>query len=139
MKIQETKIPNVVPKIIDQSKQVLAENVIKNIYPLFNDIYNSKTKEYKELKLSLKNKKDNIVKEKNILQSSINLYKRKKKISKLLDHIERLIDSGLIYDNIIKHEMTILLKIINKLSDEKLDENLKSTLKIISKRFTSKL
>ena len=139
MKIQETKIPNVVPKIIDQSKQVLAENVIKNIYPLFNDIYNSKTKEYKELKLSLKNKKDNIVKEKNILQSSINLYKRKKKISKLLDHIERLIDSGLIYDNIIKHEMTILLKIINKLSDEKLDENLKSTLKIISKRFVSKL
>ena len=137
MKIQETKIPNVIPKIVDQSKQILAESIIQNVYPLFSEVYNGKIEEFKDLKLSLKNKKQKIVKEKNILQSSINMYKKKKKVSKLLDHIEKLIDSGLIYDGILKHETKILLKIINKLSDVKLDDHLKSTLTLINKRFSS--
>ena len=136
MKIQETHIPNVIPEIIDESKQILADNIIQNIYPLFSEIHNSKLEEFKELQISLKNKKKQIVKEKNILQSTINLYKLKKKISKLLDRIETLITSGLIYDGVLKHETKILLKVINKLSDEKLDYHLRSTLQTINKRFS---
>jgi len=136
VKIQETNIPNVIPKIINQSKQVLADNIIKNVYPLFSELYNGKIEDLKDLEISLKNKKSIIFKEKNNLQIIIASYQKKKKITKLLDRIEKVIDSGLIYDGVLKHETMILLKIINKLSDEKLDYHLRSMLKTITKRFS---
>ena len=136
MEIQETKIPNVIPKIINQSKQVLADNIIKNVYPLFSELYTGKIEDLKDLKISLNNKKNKILKEKNDLQNIMEAYKKKKKVTKLLDRIEKLITSGLVYDGVLKHETKILLKIINKLSDEKLDYHLRSTLKTITKRFS---
>ena len=63
-------------------------------------------------------------------------YKKKKKVSKLLDRIEKLITSGLVYDGTLKHETIILLKITTKLSEDKLDYHLKDTLTTISKRFS---
>lgn len=136
MEIQETKIPNVIPKIINQSKQVLADNIIRNVYPLFSELYNGKIEDLKDLKISLNNKKNNIFKEKNELQNIMTSYQKKKKITKLLDRIEKLIASGLVYDGVLKHETIVLLKIINKLSDEKLDYHLRSMLKTITKRFS---
>jgi len=62
-------------------------------------------------------------------------YKKEKKISKLLSRIEKLLQSGLIYDSSMKHEMVILLKIIDKLPEDKLDIQLSKTMKTLSKRF----
>lgn len=136
MKIVETKIPNVIPETIDKSKQVLADNIIKNVYPLFNEVYHSKVDNIQKLKEELDVKKATVTKEKETLESIMAEYKRKKKVSKLLDRIEKLVTSGLVYDGHLKNETTILLKIVNKLPNDKLDYHLRDTLQTISKRFS---
>jgi len=136
MKIVETKIPNVIPETINESKQVLADNIIRNVYPLFNEVYHSKVDKVQNLKEALERKKAEVSQEKETLENIMSEYKRKKKISKLLDRIEKLITSGLVYDGHLKNETTILLKIINKLPNDKLDYHLRDTLQTISKRFS---
>lgn len=136
MIITETNIPNVIEENIEQSKMILADNVIQNVYPLFNEVFSSKVEEIDDLKKTLKNKKTKVQEKKEYLQTLMTNYKKKKKIAKLLDRLEKLVSSGLVYDGTIKHETVILLKIVNNLSDEKLDHHLRETLQIISKRFS---
>lgn len=136
MKIIETEIPNITPQNIDKSKVVLAENIIQNVYPLFNDVYSGHISEINNLQRELKEKKKYVHSEKDALQKLVDAYRVKKKVSKLLDRIETLINSGLVYDGTFKHETTVLLKIATKLSEEKLDYHLKDTLQTISKRFS---
>jgi hypothetical protein len=136
MNIIETKIPDVYKENVNQSKVVLADNIIRNIYPLFDEILNSKVKEVDKLERVLETKKVQVLESKKHLETGIKKYKKKQKESKLLDRINKLISSGLIYDGNLKHEMTILLKIIHDLSEEKLDYHLSNTLKIIAKRFS---
>jgi len=137
MIIEETKIPNVSLKNIEESKVVLAESIIQNVYPLFNEVYSGNVEEVEILKKQLKEKKKEVLFEKDELQKLVDIYKIKKKVTKLLSRIEKLINSGLIYDGTLKHETTILLKIATKLSDEKLDYHLQNTLRTISKRFST--
>ena len=135
MKIIETKIPDVTVESIDQSKLILANNIIKNIYPLFDEVYQGKIgtltpakKRLKEKKLLVRNKRDK-------LEELMSQYSREKKVSKLLTRIEKLVDSGLVYDGSLKSQTVILLKVIEKLSNEKLDHHLSETLQTIRKRF----
>ena len=136
MIIEETKIPNVQPDNIDESKILLANNIIKNVYPLFNEVFNSRVEEIKEMKDVLVTKKVEITERKDELQEMMDKYSRQKKLAKLLDRIEKLISSGLVYDGTIKHETVVLLKIVHKLSNEKIDYHLRETLQAISKRFS---
>jgi hypothetical protein len=62
-------------------------------------------------------------------------YKRQKRVSKLLQRLEKLVSSGLVYDGTLKHETVILLKILPKLSNEQIDDHLRKTLQVIKKRF----
>ena len=130
MIIKQTNIPNVIPEIIDESKQILANNIIQNVYPLFDEVYKSKLSTIEKVKAKVKEKKEHVIQQKSELQSLMVTYRKNKKVTKLLDRIEKLITSGLIYDGVLKHETTILLKIANKLSlDDGLDvvlEQLKS-------------
>lgn len=136
MIIEETKIPNVITENIEESKMILSENIIQNIYPLFDEIYSSQIDGIDICKKEFTTKKQKVLEQKNELQVLVDLYKKKKKVTKLLNRIEKLITSGLVYDGALKHETTILLKIATKLSDEKLDYHLRETLKTISKRFS---
>jgi len=136
MKVIETTIPDVHKENINQSKIVLADNIIRNIYPLFDEIFSSKINLVKDLKEEYEIKKTQVLESKIKLEQSIKSYKKKQKLSKLLDRINKLVSSGLIYDGNLKHEMIILLKIIDTLPEEKLDYHLANILKIIGKRFS---
>jgi len=136
MNITETEIPDVSIETIDHSKVILANNIIKNVYPLFDEVFNSRVSELDELQQKLKARKIQVKEEKDNLQGMVNAYNKEKKISKLLDRIEKLVLSGLVFDGSLRSEMVILLKIINKLSDDKLDYHLKSVMSTISKRFS---
>ena len=136
MIITETNIPNVIPDNILKSKEVLADNIIANVYPLFSEVYTTRVDEIDLLKKALKAKKELVRKHKVALEQMMAEYKKQKKVSKLLDRIEKLIATGLVYDGTLKHETVILLKIATKLSNEKLDYHLKDTLRTISKRFS---
>ena len=136
MIIEYTNIPNVIPETIEKSKLVLAENIIQNVYPLFDEVYKSKVDNIERVKNKLKTKKEEVSQQKSDLQGLMYAYKRQKKIAKLLDRIDKLITSGLVYDGALKHETTILLKIVPKLENDKLDYHLRQTLQTINKRFS---
>jgi hypothetical protein len=136
MRIQETNIPDITESNIDNSKMILAENIIKNVYPLFDDVYIEKVSQLKKLKKLFEERKIKVVRNKKNIEMMLKQYDKKKKVSKLLSRLEKLVDSGLVYDGHLKNETVILLKIIDKLPDDKLDHHLSETLKIIGKRFS---
>ena len=134
--LQEATIPDVVSENLNQSKLTLANNVIKNVYPLFDEVQREKRHEVKELEKQLQEAKNQVQQRKRILEKLLNDYNRQKKVRKLLNRIERLVNSGLIYDGTLRNDTRILLKVIPKLTDEKLDFHLQDVLKTINKRFS---
>ena len=132
----ETEYPDIIVENIDKAKVILSDKIIKNVYPLFNEVHISKTNEHKDLEKEYTNKKIKLKQEKELLENLINEYNRKKKVKKLLNRISQLVTSGLVYDNNLKMETIILLKVADKLSSEKLDFQLSETMKTISKRFS---
>ena len=135
MNIIETKIPDVTSETIDKSKLVLADNIIKNVYPLFDEVYQGKIGSVSSIKKLLKEKKLLVGEKKHKLEELMSSYNREKKVSKLLTRIEKLVDSGLVYDGSLKNQTIILLKVVDKLTDEKLDHHLSEIVQIIRKRF----
>ncbi len=136
MILQETTIPDVVSENLDQSKLTLANNVIKNVYPLFDEVQREKRREVKELEKELQEAKKQVQQRKRVLENLLNDYNRQKKVRKLLNRVERLVNSGLIYDGTLRNDTRILLKVVPKLTDEKLDFHLQDVLKTINKRFS---
>jgi len=136
MRILQTDIPDVTSSNIEESKVTLANNIIRNVYPLFDDVYTEKTSQIKKLKKLYQDRKGKVLQNKRNLEIMMRKYDQKKKVSKLLIRLEKLVDSGLVYDGHLKSETVVLLKIIDKLADDKLDYHLSETLKIIGKRFS---
>jgi len=137
MNIIKTKIPDVIHDNIDQSKLILANNIIENVFPLFEDVYADKCEQSNVLKATLKRQSKKIQQQKESIENLSIEYKKRKKVSKALSRISKLIESGLIYDGSLKHETVVLLKIIDKLSEEKLDEQISKLVKFLNKRFTN--
>jgi hypothetical protein len=135
MNITYTKIPDVTKNNIDESKEILANNIIENVYPLFDDVNKGKEKEAIKYKDNLSKLRSVLKYEKDKLSGLIVRYSKAKKISKILDRVQAMVDSGLMNDGSLRHETTILLKILEKLPSEKLDEQLNKTMSILNKRF----
>jgi len=136
MNITETKIPDVTSDNITSSKKILADNIIKNVYPLFDEVYTEKLEEATSLKNITITKRVELKGQKESIEKLIGEYNRKQKISKLLNRLDKLVESGLTYDGTLKHETVILLKIIDKLPNDKLDNQIANTVQMISKRFS---
>ena len=136
MNITETNIPDVTTDNIIPAKKILADNIIKNVYPLFDSVYTEKLEASSIIKKHIKIKKNELKLQKDSIEQLMVEYKRKQKISKLLDRLDSLVQSGLTYDGTLKHETVILLKIIDKLPSDNLDQQLAKTIQMISKRFS---
>lgn len=136
--IEKTNKPDINKNNINTSKNNLAESIIEHIYPLFDDVYYKKQEEYNNIKDNIKVNQNKLLNKKKELEELMNEVKRRRKINKLLKRIEKIIFSGLKLETSLKHETIILLKTIDKMSNERLDYNLSRTMKIISKRFANK-
>lgn len=136
MNIEETNILDITPTNIEQTKVALANNIITSVFPLFDEIFHGKIVELKERSNILKTIKSQLKNEKTEIISILKEYKKKQKVSKLLNRIEKLVSSGLVYDSSIKHETVILLKILDKLPEDKIDDHINKTLHMINKRFS---
>ena len=135
MNVIYTNIPDVTKKNIDESKEILANNIIANVYPLFSDLNKGKEKEIERYKSSSSKLKSVLKHERDSIKDLLVRYSKAKKISKILDRVRMMIDSGLMNDGALSHETVILLKILNRLPSEKLDEQLNKTMMILNKRF----
>ena len=136
MNITETNIPDVTKKNIDKNKQFIADSIINNIYPLFDEVLIAKKDKLNELQRLIKERKVSLKDKKRTIEEFMGRYNRAKKVSNILDRLDKLIQLGLTYDGAMKHETIILLKIIDKLSEEKLNQQLSKTMEIINKRFS---
>jgi len=135
MNIIETKIPDIDVKDIDQSKVNLAEKIIHNINPLFDDLQQVKIDEF-NLNINKFNQlKTKVISNKNEIENLFEHYKRKQKVKKLLERIDKLVSLGIVNEGQSKQETIVLLKIIDKLDINKLNFHLKETMNTISKRF----
>ncbi len=137
MKITETNIPDIDVSNIDKSKINLAEKIMYNINPLFDDLHQSRTKDYKEKLSEFKKIRNNVLSNKTEIETLFDHFKRKQKVKKLLERIDKLVSLGIVNDGQIKQETIVLLKIIDKLSIDKLNYHLKETMTTISKRFST--
>ena len=136
MNIIETSIPDVTEENIQYNKEIIANNIIENVYPLFDEVFKAKNDRLAILKHQVKEGKETLNKNKETIQQLTSVYQKEKKIAKILERIEKLVQSGLTYDSTMKHETVILLKIIDKLPSDKLDQQLSKTIQVLSKRFT---
>jgi hypothetical protein len=136
IKIKQTNIPDINFNNIDNEKVLLSEKIIKNIYPIFDDVIEGRIDKLKNVKKEYNMKKENISENKIKLNDKMNEYNRKKKIKKLIKRISRLIDSGIQFDHSLKHETIILLKVLDNISDESIDKHMNNTVKLINKRFS---
>ncbi len=136
MNITETKIPDVTKHNISNNKENIADNIIQNVYPLFDEIYNAKMEQVIQLRNKIKTGKTKILSEKETMQQLMIAYKKEKKVTKVLERIEKLVQAGLTHDGTMKNETVILLKIIDKLPEEKLNLQLSKTMQILNKRFS---
>jgi len=137
MNIVETNIPDVTVENIDKAKLSLSDRVIKSVYPIIDEIYNDKLSRVKELSEELKSKKREVLKNKTDLEVMMGDFNRKKKVKKLVERISRLVSTGLVHHGGLRNETVVLLKVVENLSDDKIDYHLGETMKMISKRFTN--
>ena len=136
MNIIETNIPDVTKHNVSRNKEAIADSIIQNVYPLFDEVYQAKLGQVVQLRNKIKSGREQIRNEKETMQQLMTAYKKEKKISKVLERIEKLVQAGLTYDGTMKHETVILLKIIDKLPEEKLNQQLAKTIQILNKRFS---
>ncbi len=136
MRILETAIPDVHEGNLDQSKIVLANKIIDNVYPLFDDVYSEKLSSIAYSKKELQTKKQNVLNAKNELEHFVVEFNRRKKVKKLLEKISKVVPFATA-DGTLRNEVVVLLKIVDKLPGEKLDEHLLKITKTITKRFGS--
>jgi chromosome segregation ATPase len=139
MKITITDIGDITPTNLDENKVLIADNILNMVGPLFE-------KEIEETKgelTSVKQKRAKIEKElietKEKLQDLHSEFGRETKRKKLLNRIRQLIEVNLTQDPSLKSEVIILLKVIDKLEDNLLDEHIERMIKTISKRFSKNI
>lgn len=135
MNIIETTIADINVENIDVTKVKLANKIIQNISPLFDEVYINNVDRINNLTIELQEKKKEVLKDKDELELLLKIYKRKQKVKKLLERVDKLVSSGLV-DGHSKNETIVLLKVIDRLPDDKLDYHLKNTMNIIQKRFS---
>jgi predicted transcriptional regulator YdeE len=136
MNITYTNIPDVNEQNISQTKLRIANSIISTIKPLFDETFKTREKEENTLGNKLKAVGTKLDEEKIVIEKILLDYKKKQKISKLLEKIQKLISYGLTYDSVSKNEMVILLKVLEKLPEKKLDEQLSKASTLLEKRFS---
>lgn len=139
MKLIISEIYDITPKNRDEKKMLLVDRILNSVGPLFE-------KEIEENQGGLKELKDQkaVVGEelkaiKEELQDQQSELTKETKRKKLLLRIQQLIDAGLTSDTSLRSEVIILLKVIDKLEDDLLDEHIERMIKTISSRFSKKL
>jgi hypothetical protein len=136
MKIIETDIYDLNPSTIDERKVSIANNILNLVGPLFDSEIKRSSKDlpkFKKIKVDIESELEETKKELKTLQIE---FGREEKRKKLLNRIRQLSEAGLTADPSMKSEVIILLKVIDKLEDNLLDEHIERMVKSISKRFS---
>ena len=133
MKITETDIIDVTEENVDKRKVELADVIVSKFEPLFRDMYDKKEEVIKSSDSELERNKQKISKEKDEIKSLLNDYERRKKLKKALDIVSKVDPVKLEYNRSLKNETVVFLRVMEKLSPEKISSYLQDITKISNK------
>ncbi len=134
MRIIETDIPDISKSNINSVKINLADNIIKNIQPLFDELFQEKVSSISLIQTELETIRKSVIEKKKSLENLFSVQKRKQKIKKLLDRIENMVKTGIVSQGNMKSETVVLLRVVDNLPNDKIDYHLKNAMNIITKR-----
>lgn len=133
MKITETTIPDVTEVNIDEKKVELANVIISSFGSLLGDMHEKKSKEEEDLSSKIESNRERISKGKSEVQFLLDSYEKEKKVRKALEAVSKVDPVKLEYNRSLKNEVVIFLRIIEKLSLEKLSSYLQDITKVSNK------
>lgn len=133
MKVINTEIPDIDINNLNEQKVNLMNQIIEGIYPLLENSNILKQNQIKNLEEEIKKNKKLIKNSKLMLTELFSKYTKKKKINQLYECLSKLVSHNNITD---KHETIILLRVVETLSNEKLDYHLYETIKLVNKSCT---
>jgi hypothetical protein len=133
MKIIETDI-NDITNDINKSKLNISNEMLGYTQLIFNEDYNKEIEEINKLKSSISEKKLKIKEDKIELENLFIEYRKKNKENSFLNKIGKLVFTGLIQES-MKMEMIVLLKSFNTMSEERINNYLNETIRLLSQKF----
>jgi chromosome segregation ATPase len=136
MIIIETDTYDIRGKDIDKEKVEIANNILNMVGPLFEAEIAETKGSMEKLKGNRANVDKQLSEARERLEELQHDFGQEIKRKKLLSRIRQLIEANLTNDGSLKSEVIILLKVIDKLEDNLLDEHIERMIKTISKRFS---
>jgi len=135
MQIITNNIPIINRNDINKEKIEIMNSLLEAVQPLFDEMLPDKKKELDELKNKLNNIQKQSEQVKTIAKKLTIDFELEQSKTKLLNRISKLIKAGVIYDPTLKREVSIILKVIPKMTKEQLEQNSRKILEILNKRF----
>jgi len=132
MKISFSEIVDIVEETSDKTKVFFADNIVRVMTPILDEYYSEKIERVASVRQEIKDLKTRAQSKKEKMSEMLSQHKKLTKIAKLLSRIDKIISSGLTYGS-TKRELVIILKILDKLSEEKLDVQMNNMMAILSK------
>jgi len=136
MNIETLNLPDITNNNIQESKILLANSIIENIYPLFDNIFMEKKNKIEELSTDLKKRDAILSRKKDVVEQSIKEYQREKLVSSFLSEVENLVHSGLVNDSGTRQQVIVLLKTLDKLSEDKIKNMIFDAKRVLGKKFS---
>jgi chromosome segregation ATPase len=136
MKVIESDIYDIRGTDIDKTKVEIADNILNMVGPLFESEIEETKGSMDKLKQKRAKVDEELTEAKGTLEDLQRNFGQETKRKKLLNRIRQLIEANLTNDASLKSEVIILLKVIDKLEDNLLDEHIERMIKTISKRFS---
>jgi hypothetical protein len=136
VKILKLDIPDISSCNLYESKVRLADKIVHGVLPYINNEMFERIKDLKKIKKEIRNRKKIVSAKKISLESTLKVLERKRKTSLLLDRAMKLVAVGGLNDENVKSELTVMLKIIDDLPEEKIDFYLSEMMRIVTRRFS---
>jgi hypothetical protein len=136
METEILNLPDITNNNIQESKLLLANSIIENIYPLFDNIFMEKKNKIEELSTDLKKRDSILSKKKTFVEQLIKDYQREKLVSNFLSEVENLVHSGLVNDSGTRQQVIVLLKTLDKLSEDKIKNMIFDAKRVLGKKFS---
>jgi len=133
MRIVESSVPDVIDSNIDQQKVLLSDRILSLVTPLLDGVVSKRVEEKNTLVFEFENNQKKISKEKSELERLTGIYEKEKKIKNIFDAISNIDFVKFEYNRSLKNEVVVLLRIIEKLPEEKISSYLQDILKISNK------
>jgi hypothetical protein len=137
VKLIESDTPDLELKDINIFKIKLLDKILYNVVPYINKDISEKVKELKASRKEMKKMRLSGLQLKKEIQDKLKILERKKKVKVLLDRAMNLVNLKALDENGLKSELSVMLRMIDDLPEEKIDFYVSEMMRILIKKFSN--